>query len=175
MFLIVALATPGHAHGAVDLFGDNALRVHLLINHLPIFGTLMSVFALALAGFWKSDAGRRIALVLLLVSTASAYLVFQSGQGAYEEGRTIADDAGWNWIDVHLSRAEKGIYVFYLAALVTAAALYAEWRRLRWAVPLTIAAGVLGTAAFAGAVWIADAGGKIRHSEIRPVSPEKSN
>jgi hypothetical protein len=49
-----------------------------------------------------------------------------------------------------------------------------ESRNLRWAVPLTIAAEVVGTVAFAGAVWIADAGGKIRHSELRTDSHEKS-
>src|SRR5438105_1048134 len=101
--LLAVLSAPVHAHGSGGLFGDNAVRVHLMLNHLPIFGTMMSVLALLLAFVWKSAMGRRIALILLLVSTASAYLVFDAGEGAYEEGRKIADDAGWNWIDVHMS------------------------------------------------------------------------
>ncbi len=154
------------------LFGDNSLRAHLFLNHLPIIGTILSVVALALAFLWKSDAARRIALILLLVSTVSAYFVFNTGEGAYEDGRHLADDAGWNMIDVHLDRAEKGIYVFYLDAAVTVAALYGETRRRRWATAASITAGVIGLAAFAGSVWIADAGGKIRHSELRAEGPK---
>ena len=73
-----------------------------------------------------------------------------------------------------MSRGEKGIYVFYLAAAITAAALYAEWRNRRWAVRMTIAAGIAGVAALSCGIWIADAGGKIRHSELRPDAHEKS-
>jgi hypothetical protein len=161
------LATPAQAHRAMRIFGENSLPAHLYLNHLPIIGTILSVLALVLAFLWKNDAARRIALILLLVSTVSAYFVFNAGMGAYADGRRLADDAGWDMIDVHMARAEKGIYVLYLNALVTAVALYAETRRRRWATPATIAAGVLGLVAFAGSVWIADAGGKIRHSELR--------
>ena len=161
------LAAPAQAHTRLHLFGESSLRAHLYLNHLPIIGTILSILALVLALLWKSDAARRIALILLLVSTLSTYLVFNAGEGAYPDGRRLADDAGWDMIDVHMARAEKGIYVFYLDAAVAAAALYAETRRRRWATTATIAAGVLGLVAFAGSVWIADAGGKIRHSELR--------
>src|SRR5436190_15520091 len=84
-------------------FDDHALYIHLVTNHLPIFGTLMGLLALLLAMIWRSDAARRIALILLLVSTAAAYLVFQAGEHAYEDGRKIADDPGQHWIDEHLA------------------------------------------------------------------------
>ena len=89
----LALGAPADAHGAVNLFGDNAVRVHLALNHLPIFGTMMGVLVFVLAFLWKSAAGRRIALVLLLVSTASAYLVYQAGEDA-GRSRTTPDGTG---------------------------------------------------------------------------------
>ncbi len=173
VFSWVALVATAHAGEGLHWFGENALRVHLMFNHLPIFGTVLGVFALALAFLWKNDVSRRVALVLLLVSTAAAYPVFQAGEDAADDARMIADDPGSKWIDVHMERAERGIYVFYVAAFVTAVALYAEARHRRWATPATIAAGILGAAACAGSIWIADAGGKIRHSELRAVSHEK--
>src|SRR5450631_1000699 len=98
--LLAAGAALAHEHGPENAAGsidDNALYVHLVINHLPIFGTLMGLLALLLALIWKSDASRRIAMILLLVSTAGAWPVFQSGQNAYEDGRIIADDPGEHW------------------------------------------------------------------------------
>jgi len=162
-----ALAQQAPPHDPLQDLPDDALHVHLVLNHLPIYGTLMGLIALALALLWKSEGGRRIALILLLLCTAGAYFVFQSGQQAYEGGRIIADDPGQHWIDEHLSRAEKGIYVFYAAALLCLGGLFAGWRKSRWAVPLAIAASLASLAALGAAVWIADAGGKIRHREIR--------
>ena len=64
--------------------------------------------------------------VQVLVSTVVAIPVFQAGAGAYGEGRKLAADVGWRWLDVHMSRTEKGIHVFYLAPLAAAGRLRAR-------------------------------------------------
>lgn len=167
---IVACAHEENMHAtSSSLLEQNAPHLHLLTNHLPIFGILMGLLALALAFWWKSDVGKRIALVLLLVGNAGAYITFKFGQYAYRPVHRIADEVGQDWLDTHLERAEFGIYVFYLAVCIILAALFAAWRKPRWATLLTLAAGVVSTAALGTAGWIADAGGKVRHSEIRAV------
>lgn len=127
----------------------------------------MGLIALSLAFAWKSDSGIRIALALLLLSNLAAYPTFKFGQAAYEQVRGIADDIGQDWLDTHMERAESLIYLFYFAALVAIITLFARWRKLRWANTLAIVADLLSAAALVAAGWIADAGGKVRHSDTR--------
>ena len=147
---IIASAHEEHTHAtSSSLLEQNAPHLHLLTNHLPIFGIFMGLLALVLAFWWKSDVGKRIALVLLLVTNAGAYVTFKLGQYAYRPVRSIADEVGQGWLDTHMERAESGIYVFYLAVCIILAALYAAWRKPRWAtVPHPPAGG--GTAAALG-------------------------
>ncbi|CAN5892391.1 hypothetical protein BH11VER1_BH11VER1_01100 [soil metagenome] len=164
----VASANEGHVHATSSgLLEQNAPHLHLLTNHLPIFGIVMGLLALALAFLWKNEVSKRIALILLLLSHTGAFLTYNLGQYAYRPVRRIADEDGQIWLDTHMDRAESGIYVFYLATFIILAALYAAWRKPRWAAPLTIAAGIVSAATLGTAGWIADAGGKVRHSELR--------
>lgn len=174
-FPTLAAAHGGEIHESTSSFmGQNTAHLHLLTNHLPIFGIVMGLLALVLAFMWKSDVSKRIALILLLVTTVGAYPTFKFGQYAYKDVRGIADDAGQDWLDTHMERAESGIYAFYIAAFIIAAAIFAGWRKLRWETPLTLAAGIASVAALVTAGWIADAGGRIRHPEVRDSAPPPS-
>ncbi len=163
-----AFAHDVHEHQTTfGISEDSAAHLHLLINHFPIIGILMGLIALSLAVIWKSDGGRRIGLVLLALCNLAAYPTFKLGQIAYRHIRAIADDVGQDWLDTHMERAESLDYLFYFAALVAIIALYSGWRKLRWATALAVTAGIVSVAALVGAGWIADAGGKFMHGEIR--------
>jgi hypothetical protein len=77
-----------------------------------------------------------------------------------------------------MERAEKFIWILWVAAISTAAALVMVWRRMRFAPASTLLAMALGAATLGISGWIADAGGKVRHPEIRgepePASAENS-
>ena len=87
--------------------------IHVVLNHLPIFGTILGALALAISLLLRSRAAQVTALIITLIAGASAYPVFVTGQRAYKAIRGMADDAGAEVLDEHMDRAEKTIGVFY--------------------------------------------------------------
>lgn len=66
-----------------------------------------------------------------------------------------------------MEQAEKVIWLFWIGAVAAAAALVMTWRKARFALLASLLAGGLGAATLGASGWIADAGGKIQHPEIR--------
>src|SRR6266478_7188507 len=92
--------------------------IHVVLNHLPIYGTMLGALALAISLILRSRAAQITSLILKLLAGASAYPVLVTGQRAYKAIRSMADDTGAEALDEHMDRAEKTIGVFYfLAAL----------------------------------------------------------
>lgn len=165
---VVARAHGTETHRSTPLpMGFDPAHLHLLTNHMPIFITLSGLLALGLSLLWKNAPARRIALVLLLVGMVGGLMTYWLGQQAYKPVRGLADEVGQDWLDLHMERAEQVIWLFWLAVITTAGALVAAWRAVRFELPLTLAAGALAAVTLAVSGWIADAGGKIRHAEIR--------
>lgn len=148
-------------------FGLDSAHLHLLTNHIPIFVTFSGLVALALALLWKNDVAKRIALVLLVMGTVGGIATYWLGQQAYKPVRGLADETGQDWLDAHMERAEQVIWLFWMAALSAVAALVMGWRKIKFSFLVTLLAGALGAGTLAASGWIADAGGKIRHPEIR--------
>ena len=159
------LANAGEAH----FFSME--HVHVLINHLPVIGLAMAILALALALMHHSRKTEIVALILVFVAAASAWPVNFTGQRAYKAVREITDEGGTAWLDEHMERAEKAAPVFYVLALLAAAALVAPHKWPRSGRPLAIATLALGVLCEGAGGWIALAGGQIRHPEFRTESP----
>lgn len=140
---------------------------HLITNHAPIFLTLAGLIALGLAFISKCGNAKRIALVLIFLGTAAGILTYWLGQEAYKPIRSIADEPGQDLLDLHMERAESIIWLFWLASFAALAAIIPFRASGRVKNVLAILAGILGAASLGASAWIADAGGKIRHSEIR--------
>jgi hypothetical protein len=140
---------------------------HLLINHVPIIGLGFAVLALVLALLVRNVVAQRIALVLVLLASGSAWAVNWTGNRAFDVMHEQTDDAGSDWLDKHVERAESAAPAFYgLAGLsLTALLVPLRWPRsgpvLGWIV-LVLGLGCLGAAG-----WIAKAGGQVRHAELR--------
>src|SRR6516225_9089655 len=95
--------------------------IHIVLNHLVIYGTILGALALAVSLVLRSRAAQITALIVTLIAAASAYPVLVSGQRAYKQIRSISDDPGAEALDEHMDRAEKTIVIFYLLALLALA------------------------------------------------------
>jgi hypothetical protein len=106
--------------------------------------------------------------LLTLIAGASSYPVFVTGQRAYKSIRSVSDDAGADWLDEHMDRAEKTIGAFYLLALLALVGLLVPVKWPKSGTPLvalTLAVAILCSGI---AIYIAQAGGRVRHPEFRP-------
>ncbi len=144
---------------------------HVLLNHLPIYGLAIAALGLLIALVLRSRPAQITALLLVFVAALSAWPVLSTGQAAYKSVRGLADDAGVDWLDAHMERAEKSIVAFYILAALAAAALALPRRWPRSGTPLAIATLALAGACLGLAGYIAYPGGKIRHTEFRHVPP----
>ena len=159
-----------HSEGA-GLFGLPPEYLHVLLNPLPVYGLAMGILALAGALLARSRAALVIALMLVILASASAWPVLHFGQSAYARVRGQADEPGQQWLDEHMTRAEKFVYAFYVTALLGIGALVSQKKFPKAATPLAVATLLAGVASLGVGGWMSKAGGQIRHPEFRHGPP----
>jgi len=142
--------------------------IHVVLNHLPIYGTILGGLALAISLALRSRAAQITALIITLVAAVSAYPVLVSGQRAYKTIRGMSDDDGAEWLDEHMDRAEKTIGAFYFLAAVAIAGLLVPIKWPKTSFPLAAVTLAVAVICSGLAVYIAQAGGRVRHLEFRP-------
>jgi hypothetical protein len=150
--------------------------VHVLLNPLPVYGLLLSWIGVIIAFVLKSRRAQIATLALVLLSSVSAWPVYEYGEDGYDRVLAMTDDDGHAWLDEHMHRADKLIYIFYALALLSAIAVATPLKWPTTAAPLIIAVILLGALTLGSGGYIAYAGGRIRHREFRnePAPPIKA-
>ncbi|GIV57120.1 MAG: hypothetical protein KatS3mg042_0033 [Rhodothermaceae bacterium] len=142
----------------------NAAHLHLLVNHLPLFGILFGLPLLAF-GWWRGRDGLvRLALVFFVVAGLGATAAYFSGEEAEEIVEHLAG-VSHDAIEAH----EDAAYYAFLSAIVLGVLSLGGLLAFRQDFPRW-AAGVLAVLALGVFVLMARAnnlGGQIRHPEIR--------
>jgi alpha-D-ribose 1-methylphosphonate 5-triphosphate synthase subunit PhnH len=145
--------------------------LHVLLNPLPVYGLAIAVFGLITAMCLGTRGGQVTALVLIFICAASAWPVAHYGEAAEDRVLVAADNDGQAWLKAHAHRADDLIWIFYVLALVSAAAIFAPKKWPKTTRPLAVATLILAIASLGAGSYIAYAGGKIRHREFRTVPP----
>ena len=144
----------------------NIVHLHLLLNHLPVIGSVFATLLLAVALFRRSGELTRVSLWFWGLLGVASVLVFLTGEPAQD---AVERFPGFS--DTLAERHEDAALV---ATIVTAgigalalAALFVFRRRTipRWLTTLGLVAA-LGSSVLMG--YAANLGGQIRHTEIRP-------
>lgn len=150
--------------------------VHVLLNPLPVYGLLISWIGLVGALISKSRRAQIVTLILVFITSLSAWPTFEFGQQGYDRVLAMTDDDGHAWLDEHRERAEKLIYIFYALAALSVAAIIVPLRWPKSSLPLAVTVVLFGAATLGCGWYIAYAGGKIRHREFRnePAPPIRS-
>ena len=150
--------------------------IHVLLNPLPVYGLLTGLIGLVIALVLKSRRAQLATLVLVLITSASAWPVYEFGQQGYDRVLSMADEAGQAWLDEHKQRGEDLIWIFYVLAALSAIAIAAPIKWPKASVPLAVAVILLSAVTLGSGVYIAYAGGRVRHREFRnePPPPKRS-
>ena len=145
--------------------------IHVLLNPLPVYGLLIGLIGLVIALILKSRRAQITTLILVLVSSASAWPVYEFGQQGYDRVLSMADEAGQAWLDEHRERGEDLIWIFYALVALSAIAIAAPIKWPKSSLPLAVAVILLGAVTLGSGAYMAYAGGRIRHREFRNESP----
>ncbi len=145
--------------------------MHVLLNPLPVYGLAFGTLALALALLLRNYRVSVAALVLVFVGAISAWPVYQYGESAYDRVKSMSDSAGEQWLDEHMARGEKMIWLFYVLAGVAAIGVGAVLKWPRTSFAITVGTLVLGGVTLGTGGYISYAGGHVRHREFRFEAP----
>jgi uncharacterized membrane protein len=138
-------------------------HIHLMLNHVPVLGT---VFGLALLawGSWRGNVTlQRAALVTFALAALVALPVYFTGepaQDAVERLAGVTDSA----IEAHEEAALVSLIAVGILGVLGLAGLVLSRSRFN----ATIVRGALGVAVLTAGLmaWTANLGGRIRHSEL---------
>src|ERR1044072_2216528 len=85
--------------------------IHVLINPLPIYGLAGGLIGLFIAICQRSRRALVATLVVVLLSSAAAWPVYQYGERSYDRVLSMADNDGRAWLAEHRQRAETLVWL----------------------------------------------------------------
>ena len=151
----------------MELLPSNAAHWHLVLNHLPVVGSMAAMLLLLWALFKNTDDLKRVALMSLVVVALASIPAFLTGEPAEDMLKGIQTSA--KWMTKHEDIAVSALWVAIAAGAGALGSLvfFRKQRMIpRWLVGVLL---VLNLAVCLLMLRTANYGGKIRHSEILAV------
>jgi uncharacterized membrane protein len=143
----------------------STIHLHLLLNHIPVVGSLLAVVVFAAAFFLKETVSTKFALAFTAAIAAVAVVVYFTG-GAAEDAVEKLAGVTEGAIKRHEEAAEVTTIAIGIFGVLSALAfiMVRSRRAPRW----LALAGLVGSIAVSGLMaWTANLGGQIRHTEIQ--------
>jgi formate hydrogenlyase subunit 3/multisubunit Na+/H+ antiporter MnhD subunit len=145
----------------------SAAHVHLLLNHIPILGSIFGLLLLGYGILRKSDAINKASLGVFVITALFTIPVYLTGDGT---ARIVADLPGVSsaLIARHDQMATMAMVAIEILGAISLLSLWLSWRRQRelrrW---MILGAFVLALITSGLGMWTGAIGGQIRHTEIR--------
>ncbi len=145
----------------------DAAHLHLLLNHIPVVGTLVGLLLLAYGLLRKSDELKRASLAMFVATALLAIPTYFTGESAENLVEHLSGVSA-TLIERHEDAAFVSVLALELLGLVAISALALVHRSARFANALAVTALVLSIVTGGLMARTANLGGQIRHTEIRP-------
>ena len=150
----------------------STVHLHLLLNHIPVVGSLLAVVLFAAALFFKETVSTKFALAFTAAIAAVAVIVYFTG-GAAEDAVEKLAGVTERAIERHEEAAEVTTIALGILGALSALA-FVIFRAKRPPRGLTLA-GLVGSIAVSGLMaWTANLGGQIRHTEIQKTTTSQA-
>ncbi|SFH89606.1 DUF2231 domain-containing protein [Halpernia frigidisoli] len=140
-------------------------HIHLLITHLPIFGSLLGTLVLGF-GIWKKSSTTMIAAhYMLIISALGAAIAYITGESAEETVENITG-VSENVIEQHSDFAMYALIALIAVGIASLLSIYLEYIKNSFAKSVTKITLVLAIISFVLVARTGYLGGQIRHTEI---------
>lgn len=140
--------------------------VHLLLNHIPVIGTLGCILVLGYGLIRRQQEILRLSLYLFVLVALLTLPVFFSGEGAEDAVRHMPGITR-DLIHAHENLARIAMWLTEALGLLALAGLWQSLRKQRLPLPLAGGLVVLSLICAGVLAQTSHLGGIIRHSELR--------
>ena len=144
----------------------NGAHWHLVVKHLPIIFPIVGVIVMITGLVSKSEAVKRTAFMIFILSALAAIAAMSTGEGAEEIVEKISGVTE-NYIENHEETAETFALLSYILGGISLLGLWASFKQKSFSSIISIAALVFAFVVLFFAKQTGTTGGEIRHTEIR--------
>lgn len=141
------------------------VHLHLLITHLPIFGSILGALVLIYALWSRSDHTKSAAYLLFIVSGIGAGVAYLTGEGAEDAVEDIAGVAE-TMIKQHEVFAMYSLVALIVLGVFSLVALFLTYHKSRYNRTVAIITLMVSLIGFSLVARTGYLGGQIRHTEI---------
>lgn len=143
----------------------NLTHLHLLINHLPIIGSILGGLVLAHALWTKNNQTKIAAFNVLIISSIGAAIAYFTGEEAEEAVENI-QGISKNMIEQHDDSAVISMVAMALAGIASIIGLYLTLKNSPLTRNIALITLFLSLISFGFIARTGYLGGQIRHTEL---------
>lgn len=152
----------------------NQTHIHLIITHLPIFGSILGAFVL-IHGIYSKNNGTLIAgYNVLIISALGAGIAYLTGEGAEETVEQI-QGVTKRLIEEHAESALISLIALIIVGAISLAGLFITLLNSSLTRPVALVTLAISLVAFGLIARTGYLGGQIRHTEIGANAVKDSN
>ena len=140
-------------------------HIHLLINHLPIIGSLLGALVLIHGIGTRSEQTKIAAYYIFILSAIGATIAYFTGEAAEESVENIQGVLETS-IEQHEDIAIFALISLSLLGLISIIGTYAIYAKMFWSNAFAYLILALSILSFAIAARTGYLGGQIRHTEL---------
>lgn len=143
----------------------NQTHIHLLITHLPIFGSILGGLVLAHGLYTKSDQTKIAAYNIFILSSIGAVIAYFTGEGAEESVENLQGVVEAT-IEEHEESALFALISLIILGLASILGLVVTLRKSSLSRTIAFVILIISIISFGLVARTGYLGGKIRHTEI---------
>ena len=153
----------------------NTAQWHLLLNHLPIMGTVFGTLILT-GGYilGNNTTVKKTALGVFVISALLAIPSFLTGEGAEDVVENLPGVAK-SYIETHEDLGKIFIFCVSAIGLLSIITFFSDWKKNKAAPFLYGIVLIAGIGTSVLAKQVGTSGGEVRHTEIRSGTAQQQN
>jgi uncharacterized membrane protein len=141
------------------------VHLHLLITHLPVFGSLLGALVLGYGLWVKSNQTKNAAYFIFIISAIGASVAYLTGEGAEEAVEKI-QGVSENMIELHEDSAIYALISLIASGVLSIVALIISRLKSSLIKSTSIVVLIISLVSFGLVARTGYLGGQIRHTEI---------